>query len=153
MDAYQAALNLLSRRELSARQLRERLTRRKFPPDAIDDALRRLTSDRTLDDRRVAVASARMEAAVRGRGKRRVLQAVQRLGISPDVAESAVNEVFNDVDESALLDRAIERRLKGAPLSDLDEKGKARLVRHLISRGFEPGRVFARLRTHGKDAD
>src|SRR5688572_17420398 len=106
MDAYIAALNLLSRRELSTRQLRERLARRKFEPDVIETVIQRLTLDRTLDDRRVALAFARMEATVRRRGKRRVLQRVQQLGISPETARAAVDEVFGDVDETAMLNMA-----------------------------------------------
>jgi regulatory protein len=153
MDAYTAALTLLSRRELSAKQLRDRLLRRKFDADDVEAVIERLRADRTLDDRRVAVASARMEAAIKGRGRRRVLQHVQHLGVSADVAQAAVDEVFSDVDESALLERAIEKRLKGTSIPELDVRGKARLVRQLVGHGFEPSRVFARLRKKGVDGD
>jgi regulatory protein len=153
MDAYSTALTLLSRRELSARQLRERLIRRKFSANDIDAALDRLMQDRTVDDRRVAVASARMEAAIKGRGKRRVLQTVQRLGIAADIAKTAVDDVFDEVDEASLLDRALDKRLKGASLQDLDDKGRARVIRHLVAQGFEPSQVFARLRRKGVEAD
>ena len=61
-DSYTAALTLLSRRELSSTQLRQRLARRKFSPHEIEDVVPRLTRDGTLDDRRVALASARVEA-------------------------------------------------------------------------------------------
>ena len=153
MDAYTAALTLLSRRELSAKQLRERLLRRKFAPDDVDATIERLRQDRTVDDRRVAVASARMEAAIKGRGRRRVLQHVQGLGVSADVAAAAVDEVFSDVDESALLERALERRLKGVSPRDLDVKARARLVRQLVGHGFAPSVVLARLRRKGRDPD
>jgi regulatory protein len=146
VDAYTTALTLLSRRELSARQLRERLARRHFAREDIDSAIERLTSDRTVDDRRVALASARMEAAIKGRGKRRVRQAVQRLGVSADIAESAVDEVFGEMDEAALLDRALEKRLKGVSVRDLDDKARARIIRHLIAQGFEPAHVLRLLR-------
>jgi regulatory protein len=136
---------LLSRRELSARQLRERLARRKFSPEEIAATVDRLVRDRTVDDRRVAVAYARMEAAIKGRGKRRVLQAVQRLGISADVAAEAVDDVFGEVDEDALLARALDRRLKGQAISALDEKGRARLVRQLVGQGFSLTRVLRAL--------
>ena len=153
MDIYTAALDLLSRRELSVRQLRERLVRRKFPPEDIEAAIQRLTRDRTVDDRRVALAAARMEAAIRRRGKRRVLQRVQQLGISAATAKAAVDEVFAEIDETAMLDHAIERRLKGATLQTLDGKDKARIVRSLVGQGYEPGKVLARLRGKGADVD
>ena len=151
MDAYTTALILLGRRELSARQLRDRLTRRQFAADEIDTVIERLTRDRTLDDRRVALASARMAAAIKGRGRRRVLQYVQQQGVSAEVAAAAVSEVFGEVDENALLDRALEKRLRGTVAASLDARSKARLIRQLITQGFEPAAVFARLRR--KDAE
>ena len=153
MDAYTSALTLLARRELSARQLRDRLTRKQFPSDEIERALARLTADGTVDDRRVALACARTDAAIKGHGRRRILQHVQQLGVSPDVAAEAVNEVFGDVDEASLLDAAIERRLRGTAIAALDQHGKARLVRHLVARGFDPSAVFARLRRKGVESD
>jgi regulatory protein len=153
MDAYTTALTLLARRELSAEQLRARLLRHKLQPAAIDAAIERLTRDRTLDDRRVALAAARVEATIKGHGKRRVLQSLQRLGVSADIAKTAVDEVFSDVDEIALLDRAIAKRLKGAPLCSLDRNAKARIVRRLVAQGFAPSQVFARLRSPTGSSD
>jgi regulatory protein len=149
MDAFTTALTLLSRRELSTAQLRDRLARRHFPADEIDDVIARLTADRTLDDARVAVASARLEAAVRRRGRRRVLQRVRQLGISEDTARAAVDQAFGDVDESALLDDALVRRLRGRTAGTLDAKAMARVVRGLVAQGFDRGEVYARLRRMG----
>ena len=151
MDALSAALALLSRRELSSQQLRDRLARRKFESDDIDEVVRRLTRDGTLDDRRVALASARLEAAIKRRGRRRVLQHVQQLGISAATAKAAVDEVFGEIDEGALLEHAIERRLKGANPRSLDRTAIARIVRSLVGQGFAPGQVYARLRKKGTE--
>jgi regulatory protein len=153
VDAYTAALTLLSRRELSTTQLRERLTRRKFEAAAIDEAIQRLTRDGTLDDRRVALAAARMEASIRRRGRRRVLQRLQQLGVGEAVARAAVDEVFAELDESALLDEAIARRVKGAAPSDLDAKDVTRIVRSLVAQGFQPAQVYARLRRRRTEPD
>ena len=72
---------------------------------------------------------------------------------SSEVAAAAVTEVFAEVNESALLDRAISRRLKETPISALDARARARLIRQLITQGFEPAAVFARLRRKGLDPD
>jgi regulatory protein len=153
LDAYTTALTLLSRRELSAKQLRDRLLRRQFPAEDVDAIVERLRTDRTLDDRRVALAAARMAASIKGRGRRRVLRYVQQMGVSSDIAAAAVTEVFGEVDEAALLDRAIAKRLKDTPVAALDARGKARLVRQLVTQGFEPAAVFARMRRKGADPD
>jgi regulatory protein len=153
MDAYLTALTLLSRRELSTRQLRDRLARRKFSPDQIDAALERLTRDRTVDDRRVAVAAARIEATVKGRGRHRVAQSLQRLGVSAEVARTAIDDVFSEIDEADLLERALDRRLKGVSPRDLDARARARVVRHLVSRGFDTSQVLTRLRRRSIEVD
>ena len=145
-DAYAIALTLLAGRELSESQLRARLTRRKLDRNDIDDTITRLKADGTLNDRRVAVALARMESAIKHRGRARVLQKVRQAGIDGDTAEDAVREVFQDVDEGALLDRALERRLRGKSARDLDDRGRARIIRGLAAQGFSLERILKKLR-------
>jgi regulatory protein len=145
-DAYIVALTLLSARELSEAQLRTRLKRRQIDGDDIDAAVSRLKADGTLSDRRVARALARMESAIKHRGRARVLQKIRQAGIDGDLAEAAVQEVFEEVDESALLDRALERRLRGRSPQDLDEKARARVVRGLAAQGFSLDAIFKKLR-------
>ena len=145
-DAYIVALTLLSARELSEAQLRTRLKRREFEADAIDAAVTRLKDDRTLDDRRVALALARMESAIKHRGRARVIQKIRQTGIDSDIAEDAVREVFEEVDESALLDRALDRRLRGKAPKELDDKGRARIVRALVAQGFRLEAVLKKMK-------
>ena len=147
MDAYLVALTMLSARELSEAQLRTRLKRREFNADAIDAAVARLKEDRTLNDRRVALALARMESAIKHRGRARVIQKIRQAGIDGDTAEDAVREVFEEVDENALLDRAIERRLRGKAPKELDDRGRARIVRGLVAQGFHLDAIFKKLKS------
>ncbi len=144
-DAYTVALTLLSARELSAAQLRTRLKRREIDADDIESAISRLQADRTLNDRRVALAIARMESTIKHRGRTRVLQKIRQAGIDGDLAEDAVREVFEEVNEDELLDRAMERRLRGTAVADLDERGRARIARGLAGQGFSLDAIFKRL--------
>jgi len=145
-DAYLTALTMLSRRELSEAQVRARLARREFEDDDIEAAVERLRQDGTINDRRVALAAARLESTIRHRGRSRVIQKLRTLGLDSDVAESAVNEVFEEVDEGALLDRAFARRLRGQAPKDLDDKGRARILRGLAAQGFPFDAIMKRLR-------
>jgi SOS response regulatory protein OraA/RecX len=111
----------------------------------VDLALSRLTRDHTLDDGRVARAAARVEAQIRGRGPARVRQKLLALGIAPDVAQEAVADAFLDVDEAALLEQALARRLRGKPPGDLDDRARARIIRGLIGQGFSVGAVMKRV--------
>ena len=145
-DAFTVALTLLSARELSESQLRARLARRQIEPDDINRAITRLKEDGTLDDRRVARAIARMESEIKHRGRARVIQKVRQAGIDTDIAEDAVREVFEQVDENALLKRALERRLRGRNPRELDDKGRARVVRGLMAQGFRLEAVLKKLK-------
>jgi regulatory protein len=146
LDAYTLALTLLSSRELSEAQLRTRLRKRKIDDEQIESAVARLKADRTLNDRRVAVAMARMESAIRHRGRARIIQKIRQAGIDADTADEAIREVFQEVDESELLDRAFERKMRGKTVKDLDEKGRARIVRALVGQGFSFDAVLKRLK-------
>lgn len=145
-DAYITALTLLSARELSEAQLRTRLKRREMDAADIDAAIARLKADRTLNDRRVALAIARMESAIKHRGRSRVIRKVRQAGIDDDTAQDAVREVFEEVDEDAMLDKAFERRLRGKAPHDLDDKGRAKVIRGLVAQGFRFEAILKRLK-------
>jgi regulatory protein len=115
IDPYPTALRLLAGRELTTAQLRTRLTRKGFTRAQIDEVVARLRDAGTLDDERAAMAAARTAAAVRRRGPLRVARELQALGIERDLARAAVARAFADVDERALVSRAIDafRRRRG----------------------------------------
>ena len=137
---------MLSARELSEAQIRTRLRRREIPDEDIDAAISRLKGDRTIDDRRVARAIGRMESAIRGRGRSRVVQKIRQAGIDDDTAQDAVQEVFAEIDEGDLLNRAFERRLRGKAPKELDDKGRARIIRGLVAQGFKIDAVLRKLK-------
>jgi regulatory protein len=146
--AYVVGLKLLATRELAEAQLRARLTRRRFAADDVDAAVRRLRTERALDDSRTAGAYARTESSVRGRGRLRVLRRLQSMGIAPEVARAAVGEAFAGLDEAQRIEHALARRLRhGETLQN--PKVAARLYRYLLSQGFSAhdiGSVFGRRR-------
>ena len=145
MNAYLDALKMLARRELSEAQIRQRLKRREHDPDAIDAAVSRLREERAIDDARVAGAIARSETSVKRRGKLRVRRQIEEAGILPATARRAVDEVFGALDENALLDAALGKRLCGRE-AIADDAELRRLFRYLIGQGFEPDRVMSLLK-------
>lgn len=143
-NAYVTALTLLARRELSERQVRQRLARRRFESDEIDAAVARLKEERALDDARVAGAIARTQTALKYRGRMRVRQAIEQAGIARDVAQQALERTFADIDDEALLESALGRRLKdGRAIAD--DREFQRLYRYLVGQGFESDRVLRAL--------
>ena len=146
-SAYIDGLKMLGRRELSEKQVRERLARKEYPPDEIDDAVARLREERAINDRRVAEAIARMETGVRKRGKVRVRMQIERAGIAKETAKAAIDEVFGTIDDEALLDSSLRKRLRGRD-TIADDREYARLFRYLLGQGFESDRVSKALRPY-----
>jgi regulatory protein len=147
--AYVTALGLLARRELAEAQLRTRLAKRKFTEDEIDAAMTRLRRERALDDRRTALACARTQVRIKHRGRARVVRHIEALGINRDIAREAVADVFAELDENALLEQALDRRLRHG-LSLSDPAVFRRVHRYLLGQGFDPGRVTELLRRRAK---
>jgi regulatory protein len=145
-DTYLTALKMLGRRELSEAQLRQRLLRRQHDPDAIEAALTRLKSDRSLDDERVAGAIARSETNLKKRGRYRVTRQIEAAGIASSIARRVVDETFAAINGDDLLVQALGRRLRGRT-SIADDREFQRLYRYLVAQGFEPDRVLALLRS------
>ena len=143
-SAYVAGLTMLARRELSEAQVRQRLARKGYEADKIDEAVDRLKSERAIDDARVAGAIARTQTAIKRRGKLRVAQQIARAGIGSATARQALDETFENLDDETLLAAALGRRLKG-DRQIADDREFRRLYRYLIAQGFESDRVIKAL--------
>jgi regulatory protein len=147
VSAYVDGLRMLGRRELSEAQVRQRLARKGHDADAVDRAVDRLRAERAIDDARVAEAIAHTETTVRRRGKLRVRRQIEQAGIAPATARNAIDSVFDAIDDAALLEAALAKRLRGRDCI-ADEREFRRLFRYLVGQGFEPDRVMAILKKH-----
>jgi SOS response regulatory protein OraA/RecX len=74
------------------------------------------------------------------------------MGIARDVIAEAVAEVFGDIDERAMVDRAIQKKLRGSR-KPVTIQERARLYQFLMRQGFTPAAVAAALRRIGAAAD
>jgi regulatory protein len=141
---YLDALRMLARRELSEAQIRQRLARKEHDADEIDAAVARLKEERAIDDVRVAQAIARTETNIKRRGKIRVRRTLEGAGISADVTRAALDATFAELDDDALLQAALGRRLRGdRPIAD--DREFQRLYRYLSTQGFESDRILRAL--------
>jgi len=152
VSAYSDALQLLARRELSEKQLRDRLIDRDHQRDEIDRVIAHLLESKTLDDGRVARAYARTAAEVKGRGRLRVMRELNEMGIAREVATEALADVFADVDERGLIAKALKKKMRGRPrIANAAEH--ARLYQFLMRQGFTPAGITAALRKVGGRTD
>ena len=144
MSAYVDGLKMLARRELSEMQVRQRLARKGHDPDAIEAAVTRLREERAIDDTRVAEAIARTETTLHRRGKLRVRMQIERAGIAKATAKRAIDDLFDVVDDAALLEASLSKRLHGRD-TIADDREFQRLYRYLVSQGFESDRILKAL--------
>ena len=144
-SAYIDGLTMLGRRELSEAQVRRRLARKGHEADQIEEGIARLKSERALDDARVAAAIARTETSIKRRGKLRIKHEMARAGIAAPTARAAIDEVFTDIDDDALLEAALGKRLRHGRAIE-DDKEFQRLYRYLMTQGFESDQALKVLR-------
>ena len=71
-SAYLDALHLLAARELTVKQLRERLVDREHNRGEVERAIEHLLDSKALDDARVAAIYVRTAIKIKGRGRLRV---------------------------------------------------------------------------------
>lgn len=136
--AYEYALDLLSARPYTTRNLRRKLLEKAYEPDEITAAIERLETARLLDDGRFAEDYARQKLTVGGSAVRRVGQELAQRGIRKEVIASAVERVLEEenVDTGKSIDAAARKKV--ATMVDLDIHVKRRrLFAFLMRRGFE----------------
>jgi len=115
--AFQAALRLLEGRPRSAAEVRERLARKEYAPEAIDSALARLVQLKLIDDAAFARLWVENRQAYRPRGVGALRDELRRKGIAADIAAHVLSdeELTGDQTERALsLARAALRKYAGA---------------------------------------
>ena len=132
---------MLARRELSEAQIRLRLARKGHDAETVDAAVVRLRAERAIDDVRVAEAMAHTEVTLRKRGKLRIRRQIEQAGIAPATARGAIDAVFESVDDDALLEASLVKRLRGRDRI-ADDRERQRLYRYLIGQGFEHDKVI-----------
>jgi regulatory protein len=144
MSAYVDGLKMLARRELSEQQVRHRLARKGHEQDAIDGAVARLRREGAIDDARVAAAIAQTGTVTRRHGKVRVRIEIERAGVARETAKRAVDDAFQDIDDDALIEASLAKRLRGRDTIE-DDREFQRLYRYLAAQGFESDRIMKAL--------
>ncbi|HEX9365176.1 MAG TPA: RecX family transcriptional regulator [Vicinamibacterales bacterium] len=150
--AYVDALHLLGRRELSVKQLRERLLDREHDRENVERAIDLLIENKALDDARVAGAYVRTALKIKGRGRLRIQRELEVMGIPKEVAVDALADAFGDVDERTLIAKALQKKLRGSQ-KIASPADYARVFQFLMRQGFSPATITAVLRRHRKGSD
>jgi regulatory protein len=131
--ATEAALVFLSYRPRSEKEVRDRLRRGGYEPDAIEHAIGRLHEWRYLDDADFARRWVENRTAHRPRGKRLLQQELRHKGIDGEIARDAIDDA--DLDETGAAEALARRRLPSYAGDELAAI-RRRLGAYLARRGY-----------------
>jgi regulatory protein len=129
------AVKLLSARAYSEKKLREKLLAKKYAPEEIDPALKRLHETHLLDDRRYAEEFVRSRLATRPRAAIALLRELAQKGIARTIAQEVVARLAPKEEDLKLARELVAR--KNAQYAGLDEQTRRRRLTSLLARrGF-----------------
>lgn len=128
-------MQILSRRMLSERDLRRKLSSERKPAELRDQAMSRLKGYGFYDDSIYAAAYIRSQMARGIKSRLYLRKKLWEKGISREISESAIDRELEGFDEKSAVRELASKKLK--TLSNLSpEKAKSRLVNFLRNRGF-----------------
>lgn len=145
IEPFPAAVEMLAARAYSVAELKQKLRGKNFAEPSIHEAITRLKELGFLDDRRLAENYA--SALVRNRtlGRFRVERELKMRRVDPRTVQPALEKAFEETDERALLERALEQKMRTLRLP-LTRTRLASLCNTLRRRGFRSDDILKAVR-------
>ena len=137
-SAKQVAVRLLARREHSAEEIRQKLTKREFEADEIATALLELKQGDWQSDERFAEAYIRARR-LKGFGPVRIASELRDRGVDEQITDRYL--LADDDIWWRMLEQEYQKKYHGSPFEDYQEKAKR--MRFLQYRGFSLDQIHA----------
>jgi len=146
---------VLGMRALTVSELREKLRRRAQEPADVAGVLDKLREYGYLNDDQFAESFATARRENQGFGKRRVLQDLKQRKVASKVAEQAVAQTFEGVDETVMIEQFLARKFRGKNLKEYlqEQKHLAAAFRRLQYAGFGAGPSIQVLKRYAAQAE
>ncbi len=145
--AQGVALRLLAIRGRTVSEMKERLLKKGFLPEEVEETLHRLLEQGYLNDQRFALDWAKGRLARAPVGRQRIASELKARGVGEAAIRKALTEVYAQTDEYQLASRAALRRLPFVQRLPL-EKQRHRLFTHLRRLGFSASIALTVLTEH-----
>lgn len=139
-DAYALALKILQRAAQTEHQVRDKLGRRQFESDVINEVIKKLKDIDLINDQKYSKDYVSYRSRTAPLGPRYLKLKLIQKGIVKETAEGAVKEISAE-DELELTRAAAEKKLPHLIRFEPEQR-QQKLARFLLSRGFSPGIVF-----------
>jgi regulatory protein len=149
------ALKVLGGRAHSSGELRQKMRLRAMRPEDVDEALVRLKELGYLDDRKFAESFAASRLSGDKFGRTRVIQDLRQRRVAPALAETTAAKVYENVDESAMIEDLIRRKYRTAAREGLfqEDKDMAAAYRRLARAGFRSADIIRVLKKFARNPD
>jgi regulatory protein len=145
-ELYDVALRALTRRAHSVHEMKKKLERRCENKLLVQLIMARLRENGLIDDARYAKQFARQRTESRKQGKFRIARDLRGRGIPDRHIEAALEETAKTNDESAMVRKRIERKLRSFR-GEIDEKKMASMYGSLLRAGFSADVVRRELKS------
>jgi len=147
VDPYNKGIELLARREHSARELKSKLTRRGIEKDEVDSVVSTLQSKDFQNDARFGemLIRTRIES---GYGPRWIIAELKTHGITESKARDLIDAA--EPDWLSIVRNQLRRRYGGKPAANLAERVKR--ANFLLRRGFDAATVQSATRAEGLES-
>ena len=145
-DPFTSAVRILSGRDMSEAELRQKLARFGFSVAAIDQAIGKCLDYDYLNDRRYALLRTRsLVRSGKGVGRKILLDLKQR-GIPEALAHEVWETVSIEMPPETILRELLGRRFADFDYAQASDRERRRVVGYLQRRGFNLELIFAVLR-------
>jgi regulatory protein len=154
-ELWNYALRALGGRAHSTGEMREKLRRRAERDDDIEATIGRLKDSGYLNDQRFAEGYATSRLTNEKFGKTRVLRDLRARRVAPALAEKTVGEVYQDIDEAAMIEEWVRKKYRLAPREGLfqEDKDMAAAYRRLLRAGFRSGEIVRVLKKFARNPE
>ncbi len=149
-DLYESAIRALMRRAHSVHEMRKVLARRADNDLLVQVVMARLKENGQLDDARYARQFVRYHIEIRRQGKFRIARDLRARGVPDAQIEAALEEAFEQNDESAAVRKRIVSKLKMFR-GEIDDRKMASMYRSLLRAGFSSEVIRRELRAVTKE--
>lgn len=136
VEAKQKALDYLAHKPRTETEVRRKLKQRDVPAFVIDDVIARLYELEYLDDEEYAHDYAHNRFSSKKYGPVRIRRELEERGVDRHLAETAVDELFAEVDATAAAWSHAEKRWPRLADEDDPRRRRQKMYRYLRRRGF-----------------
>lgn len=138
------AFLILGRRAHTKKELTDKLLKKEYSPECVEEAVSYMEQEGYIDDRDYAERYLNDAVELKKHGMARIKQDLLRKGIPREIVEEVIENTEKDNGET--IKRILETRLPKTDLSD--RKQRDRLIGYMLRRGFRYGEVYSALREY-----